>query len=225
MATQAHIDIDRARIKELSERESAKLNERTQGSRAFYDRARKSLVGGVASSYQTRDPWPIYLSHGKGAQVWDVDGNEYLDFHNGFGSMVQGHAHDVISKAVTERIGLGTHFAAPTEDAIVVGEELARRLGTGKSTVHRMLRTLHAEGFVAKTSDDRYRLVERSGRIPPWPCVEGALEGFQRPRVHRTRGLERRGRAGRGLHPGQARCGLRWPRAAPPWRRARPVAA
>ena len=38
--------------------------------------------------------------------------------------MVQGHAHDVISKAVTDRIGLGTHFAAPTEDAIVVGEEL-----------------------------------------------------------------------------------------------------
>ena len=132
MATRAHVKIDRARIKELTERESAKLDARTQGSREFYERARKSLVGGVASSYQTRDPWPIYVSHGKGAQVWDVDGNEYLDFHNGFGSMVQGHAHDVISKAVTDRIGLGTHFAAPTEDAIVVGEELARRWGLEK---------------------------------------------------------------------------------------------
>ena len=129
MATRAHVEIDRARIKELTERESAKLDARTQGSRDFYARAQKSLAGGVASSYQSRDPWPIYLSHGKGAQVWDVDGNEYLDFHNGFGSMVQGHAHDVISKAVTDRIGLGTHFAAPTEDSIVVGEELARRWG------------------------------------------------------------------------------------------------
>src|SRR4029077_13108999 len=46
--------------------------------------------------------------------------------------MVQGHAHDVISKAVSDRIGLGTHFAAPTEDAIVVGEELARRWGLPK---------------------------------------------------------------------------------------------
>ncbi|MCY7304357.1 MAG: aspartate aminotransferase family protein [Thermoleophilia bacterium] len=132
MATRARVEIDRARIKELTERESAKLDRRTHGSRDFYARAQKSLVGGVASSYQVRDPWPIYLSHGKGARVWDVDQNEYLDFHNGFGSMVQGHAHDAISKAVTERIGLGTHFAAPTEDAIVVGEELARRWGLPK---------------------------------------------------------------------------------------------
>ena len=132
MATRTHVEIDRARIKELTEREAAKLDARTPGSKAFYARAKESLVGGVASSYQSRDPWPIYLSHGKGPRVWDVDGNEYLDFHNGFGSMVQGHAHDVISKAVTDRIGLGTHFAAPTEDAIVVGEELARRWGLPK---------------------------------------------------------------------------------------------
>jgi glutamate-1-semialdehyde 2,1-aminomutase len=132
MATPAHVDIDRARITELTEREAARLNERTQGSLAFYERASQSLVGGVASSYQLRDPWPIYLSHGKGPRVWDVDGNELLDFHNGFGSMVQGHAHPVITKAVQERIELGTHFAAPTEDAIVVAEELARRWGLPK---------------------------------------------------------------------------------------------
>jgi glutamate-1-semialdehyde 2,1-aminomutase len=49
------------------------------------------------------------------------------DFHNGFGSMVQGHAHPAISKAVQERIELGTHFAAPVEDDVLVAEELARR--------------------------------------------------------------------------------------------------
>ncbi len=129
MATRAAVRIDRRRIRELTERESKRLDERTQGSKRMYERARQSLVGGVASSYQTRDPWPIYLSEGKGAHVWDVDGNEMLDFHNGFGSMVQGHAHPAITKAVTERIELGTHFAAPTEDAIVVAEELKRRWG------------------------------------------------------------------------------------------------
>ena len=129
MSAPAHVEIDRARIVELTEREAARLDERTPRSRAFYDRASRSLVGGVASSYQLRDPWPIYLSHGKGARVWDVDGNELLDFHNGFGSMVQGHAHPAITKAVQERIELGTHFAAPTEDAIVVAEELQRRWG------------------------------------------------------------------------------------------------
>ncbi|RDI75799.1 Glutamate-1-semialdehyde aminotransferase [Gaiella occulta] len=132
MATHVPVQIDRARIRELSEREARRLDERTQGSRAFYERARRSLAGGVASSYQTRDPWPIYLERGKGARVWDVDGNELIDFHNGFGSMVQGHAHPTITKAVNARIELGTHFAAPTEDAIVVGEELARRWGLPK---------------------------------------------------------------------------------------------
>ena len=88
--------IDRRRIKELTDREERALNERTQASRAMYDRARNVLSGGVASSYQLRDPWPIYLERGEGPRVWDVDGNELFDFHNGFGSMVQGHAHPAI---------------------------------------------------------------------------------------------------------------------------------
>jgi glutamate-1-semialdehyde 2,1-aminomutase len=95
----------------------------------MYERARRSLSAGVASSYQLRDPWPIYLSCGEGPTVVDVDGNRYWDFHNGFGSMVQGHAHPAIVEAVRERAGLGTHFAAVTEDAIVVAEELAGRFG------------------------------------------------------------------------------------------------
>ncbi len=132
MTVRTPVEIDRGRIHELAAREAELLDERTQGSKAFYERARRSLVGGVASSYQTRVPWPLYLSHGKGPKVWDVDGNELVDFHNGFGSMVQGHAHPTITKAVNARIELGTHFAAPTEDAIVVGEELARRWGLPK---------------------------------------------------------------------------------------------
>ena len=125
-------EIDRGRVRELTDREEKRLDERMPGSRAMFERARQTLVGGVASSYQLRDPWPIYLSHGRGAKVWDVDGNELLDFHNGFGSMVQGHAHPTIEQAVRERYALGTHFAVPTEDAIVVGEELKRRFGLPK---------------------------------------------------------------------------------------------
>jgi glutamate-1-semialdehyde 2,1-aminomutase len=121
------ITISRERIAELTERESRRLDERTQASKRMFERARKPLAAGVASSYQVRDPWPIYLERGDGPKVWDVDGNEMWDFHNGFGSMVQGHAHPAIGRAVTERYTSGTHFAAPTEDAVVVAEELARR--------------------------------------------------------------------------------------------------
>jgi glutamate-1-semialdehyde 2,1-aminomutase len=129
MSAPATTDLDRARIAELTEREQRRLDELTQGSRALYERARRSLSGGVASAYQERKPWPIYLSHGRGSHVWDVDGTEMVDFHNGFGSMVQGHAHPAIVEAVRERVALGTHFAAPTEDGVAVAEELKRRFG------------------------------------------------------------------------------------------------
>src|SRR3954463_10503555 len=128
----AAVQLDRGRIAELTERETAHLNERTPRSGELFRRADAVLAGGVASSYQLREPWPIYLERGSGPRVWDVDGNEMLDFHNGFGSMVQGHAHPAIGRAVSERYARGTHFAAPTEDAIVVGEELARRWGLPK---------------------------------------------------------------------------------------------
>jgi glutamate-1-semialdehyde 2,1-aminomutase len=121
--------IDRERVEELTRRELEELNARTRGSEAMYERARSSLSGGVASSYQLRDPWPIYLVSGDGPAVTDVDGNRYWDFHNGFGSMVQGHGHPAIVEAVRDRVELGTHFAAVTEDAIVVAEELAKRFG------------------------------------------------------------------------------------------------
>src|SRR3954452_5952977 len=132
MATDAPVQIPRQRLSELIEREEKELNERTQRSKEMYERARVHLTGGVASSYQLRDPWPIYLERGSGPRVWDVDGTERWDFHNGFGSMVPGHAHPAIGRAIQERYSAGTHFAAPTEDAIAVGDELARRWGLPK---------------------------------------------------------------------------------------------
>ena len=129
MATGTPVQLDRQRIHELTERERVKLDERTRGSEAMYRRARQSLSGGVASTYQSRDPWPIYLTTGSGPVVRDVDGNRMWDFHNGFGSMVQGHAHPAIVKAVSDRVAEGTHFAATTEDGVVVAEELKRRWG------------------------------------------------------------------------------------------------
>jgi glutamate-1-semialdehyde 2,1-aminomutase len=129
MSIETHVELDRERIAELTRREERRLNDRTPGSRSLFERARATLASGVPSSYQVREPWPIYLSHGRGSRVWDVDGNELIDLHNAFGSMVQGHAHPAIVDAVRKRVALGTHFAMPTEDGIVVAEELARRWG------------------------------------------------------------------------------------------------
>ena len=126
---QGRTTIDRARIAELTEREMQKLADRTPQSKERYERGVKVMPNGVPSSFQVNKPWPVYLERGQGARVWDVDGGEYVDFHNGFGVMAVGHANPTIGDAVKARIDLGTHFAAPTDGSIVVAEELADRWG------------------------------------------------------------------------------------------------
>src|SRR3954468_13333817 len=121
--------IDRDRVHSLMERERARLRERTARSGEYFARASAVMPAGVPSSFQRNDPWPIYLERGAGSRVWDVDGNEYVDFHNGFGVMCVGHANPVVAAAVKARMDLGTHFAAPTEGSIIVAEELRRRWG------------------------------------------------------------------------------------------------
>jgi glutamate-1-semialdehyde 2,1-aminomutase len=121
--------IDPARVAALTELEKAKLVERTRRSGEYFVRASAVMPGGVPSQFQKNDPWPVYLERGEGARVWDVDGNEYLDFHNGFGVMCVGHANPAIAAAVKARMDDGSHFAAPTEGSIVVAEELRRRWG------------------------------------------------------------------------------------------------
>lgn len=127
--TEGRSEINPERLKELTEREQRKLADRTPKSKQRFERGVRVMPGGVPSSFQVNDPWPVYLDRGNGARVWDVDGSEYVDFHNGFGVMVVGHANPVIGDAVKARLDLGTHFAAPTDGSIVVAEELASRFG------------------------------------------------------------------------------------------------
>ncbi|MEA2311286.1 MAG: glutamate-semialdehyde -aminomutase [Solirubrobacteraceae bacterium] len=121
--------IDRDRVSALTEHMRTVYRERTARSGEYFRRASGVMPGGVPSQFQKNDPWPVYIERGSGAQVIDVDGNEYLDFHNGFGVMCVGHANPVIAAAVKARMDEGTHFAAPTEGSIIVAEELRRRWG------------------------------------------------------------------------------------------------
>jgi glutamate-1-semialdehyde 2,1-aminomutase len=93
------------------------------------DRASGALAGGVTSSWQITRPQPVWLSHGEGSKIYDVDGNEYVDLHGGYGAALAGHGHPAIVDAVRGQVALGTHFAQPTGNAIIVAEELSRRFG------------------------------------------------------------------------------------------------
>ena len=113
----------------LIDDESEAFVRRQPRSTAMIAAAARSLAGGATSNWQIAEPQAVWMSHGEGSHVWDVDGNEYVDMHGGYGASIAGHGHPAIVEAVSARVRRGTHFAQPTEDAIWVAEELARRFG------------------------------------------------------------------------------------------------
>src|SRR5438093_2872760 len=125
-------EADLARLDVLIAEQEAAFLRRQRGSAALAERAGRSLAGGVTSSWQISRPQPIWISHGAGSKIYDADGIEYVDLHNGYGVMAVGHAHPKIVEAVAARVARGTHFAQPTEDAIGVAENLAQRFGLPK---------------------------------------------------------------------------------------------
>src|SRR2546430_9696741 len=127
MAATTTREVPKARVLELTAVEEERFRKARARSKQLWEDARKVLPRGVPSSFQDAAPQPIFIEHGKGSLVWDVDGNEYVDFHNGFGVMVVGHAHPKIVDAVQRQIERGSHSAQPVEDAVVVANELARR--------------------------------------------------------------------------------------------------
>jgi glutamate-1-semialdehyde 2,1-aminomutase len=116
------------RLDTLIEEETAHFVQRQPASRAYAERARH-LAGGATSNWQIAQPQAVWISHGKGSRIFDVDGCEYSDFHGGYGVSLAGHGHPAIVAAVQDRVGRGTHFAQPTEDAIAVADNLAERFG------------------------------------------------------------------------------------------------
>jgi glutamate-1-semialdehyde 2,1-aminomutase len=134
MATDVKVagSIDPHRLAELTAHEEREFIAKRQRSRELWQQASKAMPRGVPSSFQDTPPQPVFIDRGLGSHVWDVDGNEYVDFHNGFGVMVVGHAHPAVVAAVTDRMARGSHFAQPVAEDVAVAEELSRRFAQPK---------------------------------------------------------------------------------------------
>jgi glutamate-1-semialdehyde 2,1-aminomutase len=117
------------RLARLIEEQETILFKRQPESRRLVDIARRTLAGGVTSSWQITKPQALWVKSGRGSKIVDADDIEYVDLHGGYGVGLVGHAHPAIVEAVSRRVREGTHFAQPTEDAITVSAELARRWG------------------------------------------------------------------------------------------------
>ena len=95
---------------------------------ALQDRARAHMPNGTPMAWMASDnEQPVYVDRGEGASFTDVDGFVYVDFNASDLAMFCGHAVPEIVRAVQERVALSTQFLLPTEDSIVVAEELTRR--------------------------------------------------------------------------------------------------
>jgi glutamate-1-semialdehyde 2,1-aminomutase len=118
-----------ARAKDITARELAVYSERTRGSQAATERARKVLPLGVPSSFQAYDPHPIVVHRAAAAWMEDVDGHRYIDFDMGFGALFAGHMNPAVRRAVQAQLDDGTLFVTPCELNAEVAELLGARYG------------------------------------------------------------------------------------------------
>jgi glutamate-1-semialdehyde 2,1-aminomutase len=114
---------------------TTKTNNRAR-SREWYERAKRSLIEGVNSPSRgaaVYSPGPVVLERGHGSRVWDLDGNEYVDFMMSFGALIQGHAHPKIVEVVSRTVAEGSHFAAATTAEAEAAERFIRMVPTAEA--------------------------------------------------------------------------------------------
>jgi glutamate-1-semialdehyde 2,1-aminomutase len=123
--------IDRDRVRTIVEREEKHFSRAHPKSNRMFERARRSMIGGVPMNWMVEwpGPFPIFAKEGRRSKVIDVDGHTYVDFCLGDTGAMFGHSPKATVDAATRRLRKGITMMLPTEDSIWVGEELARRFG------------------------------------------------------------------------------------------------
>lgn len=159
----------------------SKTTANRQRSKQWYERAQHSLIEGVNSPSRgaaVYSPGPVVLERGRGSHVWDLDGNEYVDFMMSFGALIQGHAHPKIVEVVTQAISEGSHFAVATSaeaDAaerflqMVPSAEAVRFTNTGTEATMLALR-------LARAHSGRTKFLKFEGHYHGWYdpyCLNG----------------------------------------------------
>src|SRR3989304_899949 len=106
----------------------AEYKARTKKSAEWFEQASKHLPGGVTGNVKYYAPYPVYAKRAKGGHLWDLDGNEYIDYMLCFGPLILGHGHPRVMKAIRDQLDRdGTvMFGAPHELEARMMERLKR---------------------------------------------------------------------------------------------------
>jgi glutamate-1-semialdehyde 2,1-aminomutase len=191
--------IDLKRVEALEASENARFVAERPRSMELSERSRRSMPRGVPMAWMDDlyEHPPVWVASGEGATFTDVDGHTYLDFYIADMSGFCGHAPAPVVAAVGDRIGLGSQFLLPDEDAIVVAEHLTERYRLPKwqftlsatqanTEVIRLARALtgrdvvlvfdgkyHGEGDSTLVIEEDGRVVPEQRGLPPW-VADGA---------------------------------------------------
>src|SRR6202166_245558 len=151
----------------------AQMTKTRTRSQQWFERAQQYLIEGVNSpsrGMDTYSPSPIFLERGTGSQIWDADGNQYVDFMMSFGALIHGHAHPELVAVVSEAMAEGSHFAAATSAEVEAAErfrsmvpsaEVVRFTNTGSEATMLALR-------LARAHTGRNKFLKFEGHYHGW---------------------------------------------------------
>jgi len=126
-------------------------------SKELFEKAKKLIPGGVNSPVRAFQPYPFFTERGHGSRIFDVDGNEYIDYCLAYGPLILGHAHPKIVEAVKAQLEKGALYGTPTEQEVELAElicsvvpsaEMVRLVSTGGEATMSAIRA--ARGYTGK---------------------------------------------------------------------------
>jgi len=143
---------------------------RTPKAEALSRQARDLIPSGIVHDSRRTWPYSIYGDHAQGSHKWDVDGNEYVDYYGGHGSLILGHQHPKVVAAIQAQLGKGMHLAAANEleiewarriQALVPSAERVRFTSSGTEATQLAIR-------LARAATGRTRIVRFQSHFHGW---------------------------------------------------------
>jgi glutamate-1-semialdehyde 2,1-aminomutase len=147
------------------------MSDRLTGSHTHHERARQTLAGGVATAFRAvQRPVPICFERGAGPRIWDVDGNEYVDYALAFGPLLFGHSPRPVLDAVRRQLELGLGYGASHRLEAELAEAVCRTVPSAQLCVFSSTgsEAVHAATRIARAATGRNRVIKFLGHYDGW---------------------------------------------------------